>query len=410
MSDDLDLIDFAIHELDKEEESKNEDTSTPEPIPSNPNDHLSSSKSTYMEETMQSVESQVLDSEDDLAVRTSQPSSSPVPNSLTESSGLNLLAELVFETPQKKDSYRFDTTPSSKESKSTTHVSPMNPLFASSPFSSYAMTPIDRHPQTRVPDSVQSVKDASVHEHPPSYVSEEHEMYEHQKTPSKNVKESVPKEREEMGDSLGLDLSYSDYDDIMSDALLMVLNDSLEESNPRDEPYEVSSNVPNPRKKRKLPVWMDGNHTLNGSLKKTMLNVSTARSRKRIELTESQDNETKEINVQWIPNPSEILQGRVICFDVETTGFSSEDGIIELGAIEMVDGKRTGIMFQSYVSPKMQVNIFASQVHGLTNKHLSSAPPIDEVLPRFLNWIGDAPLVAHNARFDLRMYDLYLYC
>lgn len=45
-------------------------------------------------------------------------------------------------------------------------------------------------------------------------------------------------------------------------------------------------------------------------------------------------------------------QGRVICFDLETTGFSREDGIIEIGAVELIDGYRTGVLFQSYAKPR----------------------------------------------------------
>lgn len=44
--------------------------------------------------------------------------------------------------------------------------------------------------------------------------------------------------------------------------------------------------------------------------------------------------------------------GRSICFDVETTGFARSDGCIEIGAVEMIDGFRTGVLFQSYIKPR----------------------------------------------------------
>src|SRR5688572_21394627 len=62
-----------------------------------------------------------------------------------------------------------------------------------------------------------------------------------------------------------------------------------------------------------------------------------------------------------------------------------------------------GVMFQSYICPKVEVNHFASSVHGLTNVALETAPPVELILPSFLNWVGSSPLIAHNARFDMRM-------
>jgi len=99
----------------------------------------------------------------------------------------------------------------------------------------------------------------------------------------------------------------------------------------------------------------------------------------------------------------DVLHGRVICFDLETTGFSLEDCIIEIGAVEMIDGFRTGALFQSYVNTPRKIHPKATKVHGLTNEKLSTAPPIAFVLTSFLSWVGESPLVAHQASFDMRM-------
>jgi DNA polymerase-3 subunit epsilon len=101
--------------------------------------------------------------------------------------------------------------------------------------------------------------------------------------------------------------------------------------------------------------------------------------------------------------PSDMNLERVICFDVESTGFASTDGIIEIGAVEYIYGQRTGVLFQSYIKPTVPVNHHAAEVHGLTNMMLASAPPAKLVIPSFLSWVGSSPLVAHNARFDMRM-------
>ncbi|EGG16909.1 DNA polymerase III [Cavenderia fasciculata] len=98
-----------------------------------------------------------------------------------------------------------------------------------------------------------------------------------------------------------------------------------------------------------------------------------------------------------------VASGRVICFDLETTGFGSEDSIIEVGAVELIDGCRTGLTFQSYAKPKAPIHPEAAKVHNLNAYLLSSAPPIEFVLASFMDFVGDALLVAHNLAFDHRM-------
>jgi DNA polymerase III epsilon subunit len=92
-----------------------------------------------------------------------------------------------------------------------------------------------------------------------------------------------------------------------------------------------------------------------------------------------------------------------IVFDLETTGLSAwGDEIIEIGAVRIfgneIDEKNT---FHSLVNPNRVIPPEATAVSGITNDMVKDAPIIDEVLPKFLAFVGDAYWVAHNARFDM---------
>jgi len=92
-----------------------------------------------------------------------------------------------------------------------------------------------------------------------------------------------------------------------------------------------------------------------------------------------------------------------VVFDLETTGLSAwGDEIIEIGAIKIIgneiDQKNT---FHSLVNPKRLIPPEASNISGITNEMVKDAPTIDKVLPEFLEFVGDAYWVAHNARFDM---------
>jgi DNA polymerase-3 subunit epsilon len=94
--------------------------------------------------------------------------------------------------------------------------------------------------------------------------------------------------------------------------------------------------------------------------------------------------------------------GRVICFDIETTGFAQDDCIIEIGACEVIDGQLTGLLFQSYASPTVPIHPAAEAVHGLSLADVAFEPPLSAVLASFIEFVGDSPLVAHNMAFDRR--------
>ena len=95
---------------------------------------------------------------------------------------------------------------------------------------------------------------------------------------------------------------------------------------------------------------------------------------------------------------------REIIFDTETTGFRPEEGerIIEIGAIEYVNRQPTGRTFHEYINPEgKEVNPGAFNVHGISNEFLSDKKPFSAHAEKFLEFISDAVLVAHNAPFDI---------
>ena len=93
---------------------------------------------------------------------------------------------------------------------------------------------------------------------------------------------------------------------------------------------------------------------------------------------------------------------REICLDTETTGLKPQEGhrVIEIGAVELVNHVPTGARFHVYINPERDVPEGAVKVHGLTAEFLSDKPKFAEVARDFLDFIGDAPLVIHNAEFD----------
>lgn len=97
-----------------------------------------------------------------------------------------------------------------------------------------------------------------------------------------------------------------------------------------------------------------------------------------------------------------IMDTTIVVFDLETTGFSPRygDEIVEIGAIK-ARGSEIISEFHSMVNPLRPISAGASAVNGITNDMVKDAPVIENVLPDFLGFIGDCPIVVHNAKFDL---------
>jgi DNA polymerase-3 subunit epsilon len=94
---------------------------------------------------------------------------------------------------------------------------------------------------------------------------------------------------------------------------------------------------------------------------------------------------------------------REIVFDTETTGLDPFQGdrLVEIGCIELVNGFLTGQHFHAYINPEREMPPAAFEVHGLSAEFLKDKPLFADVCEEFLAFVGDAPLIAHNAMFDL---------
>ena len=100
------------------------------------------------------------------------------------------------------------------------------------------------------------------------------------------------------------------------------------------------------------------------------------------------------------------LSDDYVVLDLETTGVSwHRDAIIEIGAVK-VRGRKPVDTFQQLVDPGRPLHWRITQLTGITGDMLDGRPPLDDVLPGFLDWCGDLPMVGHNiARFDIRFID-----
>jgi DNA polymerase-3 subunit epsilon len=95
---------------------------------------------------------------------------------------------------------------------------------------------------------------------------------------------------------------------------------------------------------------------------------------------------------------------REIVLDTETTGLDPADGhrIIEIGCVELYDHVPTGATFQRYLHPDRLVPVDSQRVHGITDEFLADKPRFAAVAAELVQFLGDAPLVIHNASFDLK--------
>lgn len=95
---------------------------------------------------------------------------------------------------------------------------------------------------------------------------------------------------------------------------------------------------------------------------------------------------------------------REIVFDTETTGFDPEEGdkLVEIGAVELINHIPTGVTFHRYINPQREVPDEAFKVHGLNYEFLKNYPTFAEQVDEWIEFVGDAMLVAHNASFDMK--------
>ncbi len=101
---------------------------------------------------------------------------------------------------------------------------------------------------------------------------------------------------------------------------------------------------------------------------------------------------------------------REVVLDTETTGFDPETGdrIVEIGAVELMGHVATGRTYHQYINPERAMPQEAFEVHGLGDDFLRDKPKFAEIGKAFLDFIGDAKLVIHNAAFDIKFLNAEL--
>jgi DNA polymerase-3 subunit epsilon len=101
---------------------------------------------------------------------------------------------------------------------------------------------------------------------------------------------------------------------------------------------------------------------------------------------------------------------REIVLDTETTGFDPESGdrIVEIGAVELMGHVPTGNTYHQYINPERDMPQEAFEVHGLSEEFLRDKPVFAQIAKDFLDFVGDAKLVIHNASFDMKFLNAEL--
>lgn len=95
---------------------------------------------------------------------------------------------------------------------------------------------------------------------------------------------------------------------------------------------------------------------------------------------------------------------REIVLDTETTGLDPASGhrVVEIGCVELINHVPSGQLFHRYLNPERDMPDAAFAVHGLSEEFLSGHPLFTDIADDFLDFIGDSPLIIHNADFDMK--------
>ena len=95
------------------------------------------------------------------------------------------------------------------------------------------------------------------------------------------------------------------------------------------------------------------------------------------------------------------MEKRKLILDTETTGLNfSDDRVIEIGIVELIDNVLTQNYFHEYINPEMNISLSAQKVHGISNEFLIEKPTFNEIAKKFLDFIKDDIIIIHNAEFD----------
>lgn len=101
---------------------------------------------------------------------------------------------------------------------------------------------------------------------------------------------------------------------------------------------------------------------------------------------------------------------REVCLDTETTGFHPDEGdrVVEIACVELLDLVPSGRTWHCHLDPERDMPAGAEAIHGLSAEFLRGKPLFRDRVGEFLDFLGDDPVVAHNAPFDMRFLDAEL--
>ena len=137
-------------------------------------------------------------------------------------------------------------------------------------------------------------------------------------------------------------------------------------------------------------------------VKEEMKQAPTFKAMYGTELEMSED----ELDIVVNPTNEEIYSQTYVIFDTETTGFNPglNDTMIEIGAVKMKEGAVIET-FDELINPGVLIDNEITELTGITNSMVKDCDNEEEVTKRFKKWIGNLPLVAHNAQFDINMLE-----
>ena len=95
------------------------------------------------------------------------------------------------------------------------------------------------------------------------------------------------------------------------------------------------------------------------------------------------------------------MQTRQVFIDTETSGLGpSSHRIIEIAAVEAINGQLTGKVFHTYLNPERSINPYAQKVHGLSLRLLQNQPKFNQIATQFISFVSGSECLMHNASFD----------
>ena len=113
------------------------------------------------------------------------------------------------------------------------------------------------------------------------------------------------------------------------------------------------------------------------------------------------------VDIVLRPKEEDLLESTYVVFDLETTGFNAggADSIIEIGAVKICNGEIID-RFDELIDPKRKLPSKITELTNITDEMLKGKPNEEESVKKFKQWVGDLPMVAHNAKFDVSFIDM----